>query len=81
MLPGNVMTQSRLDLEVSLKNGPAFHDYVEIWQWVGRSGTIEEGGYVCLFLASDRARFMTGVELILGGDCELFGPKAPMLKF
>jgi NAD(P)-dependent dehydrogenase (short-subunit alcohol dehydrogenase family) len=81
VLPGNIMTQSRMDLEASMKNGQVFHDYVESWQWVGRSGTIEEVGYACLFLASDHARFITGIELILGGGCELgFGPKAPMPK-
>lgn len=82
ILPGNIMTQSRLDLEASMTNGKAFHDHVESWQWVGRSGTVEEVGYACLFLASDRASFITGVGLNLSGGAELgFGPKGPMPKF
>ena len=82
ILPGNIMTQSRLDLEASMTNGRAFHDYVESWQWLGRSGTVEEVGHACLFLASDRASFITGAELNLSGGAELgFGPKAPMPKF
>lgn len=82
ILPGNIMTQSRLDLEASMKNGQAFHDYVESWQWVGRSGTVEEVGHACLFLAGDHAGFITGVELNLSGGAELgFGPKTPMPKF
>jgi NAD(P)-dependent dehydrogenase (short-subunit alcohol dehydrogenase family) len=81
VLPGNIMTQSRMDLEASMKDGQAFHDFIEGWQWVGRSGTIEEVGFACLFLASDRARFITGIEMIFGGGCELgFGPKAPLPK-
>jgi NAD(P)-dependent dehydrogenase (short-subunit alcohol dehydrogenase family) len=82
ILPGNIVTQSRVDLEASMKNGKAFHDYVESWQWLGRSGTVEEVGHACLFLASDHAGFITGVELNLSGGAELgFGPKAPMPKF
>jgi NAD(P)-dependent dehydrogenase (short-subunit alcohol dehydrogenase family) len=82
VLPGNVLTQSRADLEANMKNGRAFHDYVEKWQWTGRSGTVEEVGQACLFLASDQARFITGVELILSGGAELgFGPKVPIPEF
>lgn len=82
VLPGNIITQSRLDLEAKMKNGQAFREYVESWQWLGRSGTIEEVGYACLFLASDVARFITGLELILSGGAELdLGPKAPLPQF
>jgi NAD(P)-dependent dehydrogenase (short-subunit alcohol dehydrogenase family) len=82
ILPGNIMTQSRFDLEATMRNGKAFHDFVESWQWLGRSGTPEEVGHACLFLASDKASFITGTELILSGGAELgFGPKAPMPQF
>lgn len=82
VLPGNILTQSRVDLEAKMKNGKAFHDYVESWQWMGRSGTIEEVGYACLFLASDSAGFLTGIEMILSGGAELgFGPKGPIPSF
>jgi len=82
VLPGNIMTQSRADLEARMKNSQAFHDYVEKWQWLGRSGTIEEVGYACLFLASDSSWFITGIDLILSGGAELgFGPKEPTPEF
>jgi len=82
VIPGNIITQSRQDLEATMRNGQAFHDFVESWQWLGRSGTIEESGYTCLFLASDGAGFITGTELILSGGAELgFGPKRPMPEF
>jgi NAD(P)-dependent dehydrogenase (short-subunit alcohol dehydrogenase family) len=82
VLPSNIITQSRLDLESTMKNGQAFHDYVESWQWVGRSGTTEEVGHACLFLASERAKFITGIDLIISGGCELgSGPKSPMPTF
>ncbi len=76
ILPGNILTQSRLDFEAGMENGQAFHDFVETWQWTGRSGTIEEAGNLCLFLASDAASFITGAELPLTGGIELGqGPK------
>ena len=66
-----------------MKNGHVFHDYVESWQWVGRSGTVEEVGHACLFFLSDNARFITGVELNLSGGARslVLGLKAPMPKF
>lgn len=80
VVPGNIMTQSRIDLEAKMENRQAFHDYVESWQWLGRSGTIEEVGYTCLFLASDAASFITGIELLVTGGIELGpGPKGPHL--
>jgi NAD(P)-dependent dehydrogenase (short-subunit alcohol dehydrogenase family) len=82
ILPGNIMTQSRMDLEATMSNGARFHDYVESWQWVGRSGTVEEVGHACLFLAGRQAGFITGVDLNLSGGVELgFGPKTPMPQF
>jgi NAD(P)-dependent dehydrogenase (short-subunit alcohol dehydrogenase family) len=54
------------------------HDWLERTQHLGRSGTIEEAGQTCLFLASDQASFITGVDLILSGGAELgYGPKIP----
>jgi NAD(P)-dependent dehydrogenase (short-subunit alcohol dehydrogenase family) len=76
ILPGNILTQSRLDLEATMEYGQAFHDFVETWQWTGRSGTIAEAGNLCLFLASDAASFVTGAEIPLTGGIELGqGPK------
>src|SRR5437762_7327244 len=42
----------------------------EAAQWLGRMGTIEEAGRLCLFLAAD-ATFTTGVDHILSGGAEL----------
>ncbi len=76
IMPGNILTQSRLDLEATMEYGQAFHDFVETWQWTGRSGTVEEAGNLCLFLASDAASFITGAEIPLTGGIELGqGPK------
>ncbi|MBI3360898.1 MAG: SDR family oxidoreductase, partial [Chloroflexi bacterium] len=47
-------------------------------QWTGRYGTMEEVGEACLFLASDGASFITGIELIISGGAELaYGAKLP----
>lgn len=82
VLPGNIVTQSRLNLEAQMQNNTAFHDYVEKMQWVGRSGTIHEVGAACLFLASNSASFVTGCELVVSGGSDLgFGPKEPMPAF
>lgn len=79
VLPGNIISQSRIELEAGMRNGAAFHDYVETWQWLGHSGTIEDVGNACLFLASDKASFITGAELVISGGAELgFGPKLPV---
>ena len=76
ILPGNILTQSRLDLEATMEYGQTFHDFVETWQWTGRSGTIAEAGNLALFLASDAASFITGAEIPLTGGIELGqGPK------
>ncbi len=82
VLPGCIITPLRLDIESKLKNRQGFLDWVEKWQWLGRSGSAEEVGRACLFLASDHASFITGVELILSGGAELgYGPKIPLPEF
>ncbi|HEY8205788.1 MAG TPA: SDR family oxidoreductase [Pyrinomonadaceae bacterium] len=48
----------------------------EAAQWLGRMGTIEEVGKLCLFIASE-ATFSTGVDYIISGGAELgYGRKA-----
>jgi NAD(P)-dependent dehydrogenase (short-subunit alcohol dehydrogenase family) len=43
---------------------------------LGRIGTIEEAGTACLFLASDMAGFITGVDIPVSGGAELaYGKK------
>lgn len=51
---------------------------IESWQWAGREGTAEEIGHACLFLASEGAGFITGIDLIVSGGAELgYGIKKP----
>jgi len=51
------------------------------WQWVQRIGTPEEVGHACLFLASDKVRFITGIELnisaVLSSDTDQAAPAEP----
>jgi NAD(P)-dependent dehydrogenase (short-subunit alcohol dehydrogenase family) len=76
VLPGCVYTPGAKRYIQSSDNPQAFEEYVKSWQWTERMGTVEEVGYACLFLASDRAGFITGVELNLSGGAELgYGPK------
>ena len=76
ILPGNILTESRRLKEAASSRGAEYHDFVESWQWLGRSGTPEEVGNVCRFLASPEARYLTGVEIVVSGGAELgFGPK------
>ncbi len=76
VLPGNIVTDSRRLLEAASSRPSELHEYIESWQWLGRSGLPEEVGRVCYFLASDDASFITGAEIVVSGGAELgFGPK------
>lgn len=78
VLPGNILSDSRKRFVARSENPEALDKMVDALQWFNRSGTIEEVGQVCLFLASDAANFMTGVELIVSGGAELdYGKKYP----
>ena len=70
--------RGRIALQESSPNGDAFHEFLESWQWLGRSGTPEEVGYTALFLASPLASFITGATLLVSGGMELgMGTKQP----
>jgi L-fucose dehydrogenase len=78
VVPGNVLTASRKRLEDSMPEAAAhqFHERVESWQWMGRSGRPMEVANACLFLASGDASFITGAEIVVSGGADLgFGPK------
>jgi NAD(P)-dependent dehydrogenase (short-subunit alcohol dehydrogenase family) len=78
VLPGNIITRGRIALQDASPDGKAFHEFLESWQWLGRSGTPEEVGYTALFLASPLASFVTGATLLVSGGMELgMGPKRP----
>lgn len=73
VIPGNIVTALRREAEARAEDPQALNDFLESQQWAGRSGTIEEVGHACLFLASDASSFITGVDLIVSGGLEL-GP-------
>jgi len=68
--PGNIWTplwQQAVDQSPDPKKCKADGDAAQL---LGRMGTIEEAGKLCLFLASE-ATFTTGVDHILSGGAEL----------
>jgi NAD(P)-dependent dehydrogenase (short-subunit alcohol dehydrogenase family) len=78
VIPGNILTASRQRLEDSMADAEAreFHDLVDSWQWMGRSGQPSEVAQACLFLAGSGASFVTGAEIVVSGGADLgFGPK------
>jgi len=78
ILPGNIVTENRRQFVAQANNPVELNRTIDQWQWMGRSGTIEEVGQVCLFLASKFASYITGVEVIISGGSELgYGKKYP----
>ncbi len=74
VLPGAIATP----LTQTFLRSEKQRDFIESWQWTGRVGTMVEVGEACLFLASDSAGFITGVELAVSGAAELaYGMKLP----
>lgn len=78
VLPGNIITESRKRFVIQSDSSIDWDKMIDGWQSMGRSGTIEEVGGVCLFLASKLANYITGIELIISGGAELgYGKKYP----
>jgi len=76
--PGVIGTPLQRSFIESKPDPQKVADFIDSWQWLGRVGTIEEVGYACLFLASEQAAFITGVELTISGGAELaYGIKWP----
>ena len=69
--PGAIDTPLLRSFIQAAPNPQASLDAVESYQWTGRIGTAEEVGEVCLFLASDSASFLNGIEVIVSGGAEL----------
>lgn len=81
VLPGNIYTESRVEV---IKSRGAKEEEVDRWvdanQPIGRSGTPEEVGQIVLFLATEAASYLTGVELMITGGIELgVGIKYPLM--
>ena len=73
VLPGNINSPAALALPKDL------YEEAAGWSWQNRWGEIEEVGHACLFLASDEARFITGIDLVISGGAELgYGSKKPL---
>jgi len=76
VLPAVVVTPLYNEARDRANNPKEFVDLTSSWHWLGRCATIEEVGRVCLFLASDSASFLTGIELLVSGGAELgYGKK------
>lgn len=68
--PGNVWTPLWAQAVEQAPDGAAAKKAGEEAQVLGRMGTIDEAGQLCLFLAAE-ATFTTGVDHILSGGAEL----------
>ncbi|MBI2842029.1 MAG: SDR family oxidoreductase [Armatimonadetes bacterium] len=79
VLPGNIISWGRVDAAAHHPRGEEWERWLDSHQPCGRSGTNEETGQLCLFLASDAASYITGIELIISGGSELgYGVKYPL---
>jgi len=82
VLPGNIVTEGRINFVASREDGEEIDRWADSNQVMGRSGTVEETGNVCLFLASGGASFLTGIEMLVSGGAELdYGVKHPRRFF
>jgi NAD(P)-dependent dehydrogenase (short-subunit alcohol dehydrogenase family) len=68
--PGNIWTPLWKEAVDASKNPARTRADGEAAQLMGRMGTIEEAGRLCLFLATE-ATFTTGVDHVLSGGAEL----------
>ncbi len=81
VLPGNILSDNRKQATAARPDAAEFDRWIDSHQPCGRSGTVEEVGQLCLFLATDCASYLTGTEIIISGGSELgYGVKYP-LKF
>jgi len=79
VLPGNILSNSRLEAVAVAPDPVALDKRIDSHQPSGRSGTNEEVGQLCLFLASDAASYITGTEIIISSGSELgYGVKYPL---
>ena len=78
VLPGNIWSDSRKQAAATVEDPDEFDRWIDSHQHSGRSGTPEEVGQLCLFLASDASSYLTGTETIISSGSELgYGVKYP----
>lgn len=80
ILPGNILSHGRKSGIAAMppEEGAVLDKWVDSLQCAGRSGTCEEVGQLCLFLASDAASYITGALIPITGGTEVgYGPKHP----
>ncbi len=76
--PGHICTEMFELTTERQQDKEGFIKYSDGLQWMGRGGSAEECGYAMLFLASEWASFITGIELHVTGGFEIGeGPKVP----
>ncbi len=76
--PGNVYSDSMLQW-VQTSEGRQHYEWIRSNQHLGRVATNEEVGQLCLFLASDAARYLTGIAINFSAGAELgYGTKHPL---
>lgn len=74
----NAVSPGVISNTMDMARATEVEEVIASWQWAGRKGIPLEVGYACLYLASDRAAFITGIELIISGGAELgYGIKKP----
>lgn len=79
ILPGNILSDSRKRSIEAAADPEALDKFVDSTQPTGRSGTNEEVGQACLFLASDLSSYITGTDIIISGGSEIgYGVKYPL---
>lgn len=75
--PAAVITPLAEQVAEQSNDPEKYFAWIASWHWLNRSATIGEIGSVCLFLATDAASFITGIELPVSGGAELaYGIKA-----
>lgn len=82
VLPGNILSDGRIRAQAARPDGDEYGDWLDSHQPIGRSGTNEEVGQLCLFLASEAASYISGTEHIVSHGAELgYGVKYPLPMF
>jgi len=78
VLPGNIFSNS-MKQYLKTPEGKKHYHWIIANQHLGRCGTNEEVGQLCLFLASEAAAYITGITVNISAGAELgYGTKYPL---